>query len=193
MQSPISYILSPSSGPTNSLVPLPHSLLSHLTETPQCPAPYFLPACLPSFGFTSILDHIIHVNPLSPSPSTSVLLPHLPGIAATPDNPPSLPSLFWHQWRKLHHWTDCYHQAIVSNFRCTFQASSLSFHLSLVSSFSHSPQLLFQYLPLSPTPLLTSHSLTLGHLEQFQVSAIVKKNLRQASLYISLFSLEIFP
>lgn len=88
MQSPISYILSPSSGPTNSLVPLPHSLLSHLTETPQCPAPYFLPACLPSFGFTSILDHIIHVNPLSPSPSTSVLLPHLPGIAATPDKPP---------------------------------------------------------------------------------------------------------
>lgn len=59
-----------------------------------------------------------------------------------------------------YHWIDRYHQSVL-NLRRTFQASSLSFYSFLVSSFYS--QLLFQYSPFSPIPLLTSHFLTLGH------------------------------
>lgn len=78
------------------------TLFSYFMETPQCPDPYFLLVCLIPFGLISSLEHIIiHLNPLSTSPSTFVFLPHLSGIITIQLNLCYLPSLFCHHQRKL--------------------------------------------------------------------------------------------
>lgn len=173
MLSAISYTWSPSSGPINSLVLSPHSAFLPHRDT-QCPDPYFLLVCLSLFGLISSLKHmILHLNPLNITFNLCLF-----ASSAWNDHHSRSTSaiclLCSVTIEGNYHWIDWYHQSMVLNFRYTFQASSLSFYLSLVSSF-HYCQVLFQYLPISPIPLLTFHPLTLGQLGQFHVFLYHKK------------------
>ena len=105
-----------------------------------------------------------------------------------------MPSLFCHYCRKQHHGTDWYYQSVVSNFRHTLWASWWSFHSSLASSFSHSSQLLFHCLPLSPFPSLLqiSYLFILEHLGQFCNFAIIQKAKVSILIQISFFTWDFF-
>ena len=185
--------LSPSSGPTNSLVSSPHSLLSDLTKTPQCPDPYFLLVCLPPFDPTSSLDHMtILLSPLSPSPSTSVPLPHLPGIIITPGQPPqcafSVLPLLQKTAPRDRLVSPIYGFQLHIHFVGFFMILSLISGELLLLFFSITVPI-FTTFPNPAMDILSLHSWTFRTVLWFCYHT---KKLRWATLYIFLSSLEIF-
>lgn len=186
-----SYIWSPNSGPTSSLVLSPHSVFLLHGDTPVTWS--LLPPCL-SDSFWPHIQPRTYYYTLESSFNITFNLCLFASSVWNNHHSKSTSAiclLCSVTIKGNYHWIDWYHQSMVLNFRSTFQASSLSFYSSLVSSFSYS-QLLFQYLPFSPIPLLTFHPLTLRHLGQFQVFLYHKKKLRWASLYIFLLCFRVF-